>query len=1187
MKNEAPQKPATVGQLKELYQWIYAHCPEKPSKFNSYTKIIYRLIKCQSGSDSSPLKPVHLADYNKINKDHPLRETTFRQRPTDIARYLLQPASERLGLEKRLKMRIKSTQETRRNPAILFEFGQYQPDFSNAIKRVDHHFDDNQWFCEIMRSITTGKSETFTPNQRTFDQAVKSRPAHHPDRLNWFGDQDWETASVFIAITPADKEGHLLEYKEPLRGICNQMNGEIYSNYINEEYIFGFKAASEFYLRQAMDTAIKLQTKINKLDAQRPEEQRPHILMLISEDRLEQDGEKLKLEPSSKNIAYRTKLYNNTEIEHTAILVTPETHSKLRAFYTFDEIDPLGLHKYQKPNQPSKQDDIPFSDDITLLEPDGHLGKVQSLKSLIGTSSVISLTGEIGIGKTRLLYCLFQTLKTDSGFQMSYLSCCDYDKDTPHSFAKAFYHCLIKPTEFSDKPSLGDTSFEDFLENFSTDERPNARVDCPMHFNKEKKWVIAIDNAQWIDQASLNLLNNFNAFVCEHNIPVTIIYSWRYETLKPEGYSMQSVSLNALTMPELAQIAQKINRGILHKKYPKHERDDMAEQADGVPLALIEKLCPDRLPTTYFKKLLCAIDNTSTDQEHCKKIILSAAQIGNHFKIAHIADLMAEGLSEKEQLHHYISNCLGEMKRVHIVKKEQGQWFCFFRENIRQEILKALQSHTLSDDSRNIHKKIVEDLYKNHRQDCDTDPLLISSHLLNLNEVDGISLTTVMKFMRRSAWIEISRNKFDRAKDYFAKILKLTKQIEKGKDRFRFYLHLSISIESLFLDIIHGAPSKTIEKELNHLLEKLQKYPETEFKNGLLRFQLKWIDGCHKYLQGHVNEAKDICQTLIKTKQYSQFSQCKQLIHALRGKIYFKTGQITESITESRVTSAIGTHQELQNQIIFKTSDDVALAQWLRGDTDQAIIVLDNAEQMYLCNNNIRDQITTYWHRILLHTMDYDAKKVAIYIERAERNERKYSIMSGRGFTAMSHYLLTLIEIINGKKVDLDDIEAAMEKLRKHTTLYKPFWKTLLAEAYLKTENDEACARCIDDAFNISGSTGERFYLPETHRVNAELKLKTNRRKEAKDSYDTALNIARQNDTPMLELRALNSIFLNKPPLRKKEKEGLKSRFLEIMKTFDGRMETFDIRNARKIIKTQLLKNRELQCKKTTRKSRS
>ena len=97
LKKRVSQKPATVGQLKELYQWIYVNCPEKPSKFSGYTKIIYRLIKCQTGSDSTPLKPVHLSDYNKINKDHPLKESTFRQRPTDIARYLLQPASERKG----------------------------------------------------------------------------------------------------------------------------------------------------------------------------------------------------------------------------------------------------------------------------------------------------------------------------------------------------------------------------------------------------------------------------------------------------------------------------------------------------------------------------------------------------------------------------------------------------------------------------------------------------------------------------------------------------------------------------------------------------------------------------------------------------------------------------------------------------------------------------------------------------------------------------------------------------------------------------------------------------------------------------------------------------------------------------------------------------------------------------------
>jgi len=295
--------------------------------------------------------------------------------------------------------------------------------------------------------------------------------------------------------------------------------------------------------------------------------------------------------------------------------------------------------------------------------------------------------------------------------------------------------------------------------------------------------------------------------------------------------------------------------------------------------------------------------------------------------------------------------------------------------------------------------------------------------------------------------------------------------------------------------------------------------------------------------------------------------QCKQLLHALRAKIYFKTGRLQGSIIESRIASDILAINNIKNRILLKSIDDIALAQWLSGYTDQALMMLDNAEKAYLKQNDIRGQITTDWNRILLHTMDYDADKVTSCINRAERSEARHLIMSARGFTATAAHLLTLVMIINGQENNMNGVEDAIQMLRKHTTLYKPFWKTLLAEAYLKIEDYEDCSRCICDAFNTSDSTGERFYLSEAHRVNAELKLKIGRKKDAKNSYDIALNIAQENNTPILELRALNSQYTNYTTLNKKEKEIILSRILEIIKTFDNKKATFDIRNARKILK--------------------
>ena len=358
-----------------------------------------------------------------------------------------------------------------------------------------------------------------------------------------------------------------------------------------------------------------------------------------------------------------------------------------------------------------------------------------------------------------------------------------------------------------------------------------------------------------------------------------------------------------------------------------------------------------------------------------------------------------------------------------------------------------------------------------------------------------------------------------------------------------------------------------IQIKLDHLQKRLQKRPKSEYRKDLMDFEIEWIKSYQAYLRGELLKSEEICNKLIKTKEYQQRIHCKQLVHSIRAKIYFKTGRIKESIIESKLLSDVESSDELKSQTILRTSDSSSIAMWLSGYPDQAIETFENNERKHLKLNNIRGLITTYWEGIVLHTIDYNPEQVLFYIETAKKIEEKYSIMSERGFTLLANHLLTLVNIIKGQKTDIHNIDIQMEKLRRHTTLYKPFWKTLLAEAYLKMDQYENCSRCIDDALNISQKTGEIFYLPETHRINAELKLKLDRKKDAKRSYKIALSIAQENNAPMLELRALNSLCVNYDTLNKKEYEKNLRRTSEIMKTFDNKKTTFDIRNAQKILK--------------------
>jgi predicted ATPase/class 3 adenylate cyclase len=102
-----------------------------------------------------------------------------------------------------------------------------------------------------------------------------------------------------------------------------------------------------------------------------------------------------------------------------------------------------------------------------------------------------------------------------------------------------------------------------------------------------------------------------------------------------------------------------------------------------------------------------------------------------------------------------------------------------------------------------------------------------------------------------------------------------------------------------------------------------------------------------------------------------------------------------------------------------------------------------------------------------------------------------------------------------------------LETLRSTEVIRRrPYFLTLLAEVYAEAGQVEEGLHALAEAHAVAVQTGERYYASETYRINGELVLTGGaaRYAEAEAHFQQALDVARRQEAKSLELRAAMSL---------------------------------------------------------------
>jgi predicted ATPase len=170
--------------------------------------------------------------------------------------------------------------------------------------------------------------------------------------------------------------------------------------------------------------------------------------------------------------------------------------------------------------------------------------------------------------------------------------------------------------------------------------------------------------------------------------------------------------------------------------------------------------------------------------------------------------------------------------------------------------------------------------------------------------------------------------------------------------------------------------------------------------------------------------------------------------------------------------------------------------------------------------------------------------------------------------------------------IDEDQPEQAIGQIKEGlvalqstgTELVRPHFLALLAEALGAASLPGEALRVLDEAVDLVHRTQEAYYLAELHRLKGELLLKqssnffehtevdenTTAAAKAKECFDDAIRIARQQKAKSWELRASMSLARLYQQLDKRE-EG-RTLLLQIYDTFHEGFETADLREAKNLL---------------------
>ncbi|MCZ6872001.1 MAG: AAA family ATPase [bacterium] len=775
-----------------------------------------------------------------------------------------------------------------------------------------------------------------------------------------------------------------------------------------------------------------------------------------------------------------------------------------------------------------------------------------------GQGQVVLLSGEAGIGKSRLIQVLKDHVADEPHTRLECRSSPYYENTALYPITDMLQRLLQWQQDDTPEQRLATLEYElsqyrlvveDAVPLFATllslplpeDRYPTLALSPQRQRQKTLETIVGmllerseqqpvlfiLEDLHWTDPSTLEVLDLLIEQTPTASILTLLTCRPTFQPRWGLRTHLTPIALNRLTRTQIEDMAERVAGG---KRLPGDVLQQIVEKTDGVPLFVeemtkavlesgllqevhgqyeaVSSLSSLSIPATLQDSLMARLDHLVT----AKAVAQYASVIGRQFSYTL---LQAVSQLDEAMLQHE----LGRLVEAELVY-QRGlalQATYTFKHALVQD---AAYQSLLKSTRQQYHQRIAQVLQERFPEMAETQPELLAHHFTEAGLSDqGIT------YWQRAGQRAGERSANTEAITHLSRGLEMLQSLSDTPERAERELEFHMTLGPALIAIKgYGAPE--VEHAYARARELCRQVGDTPQLFPVL-------SGLAIYYVAR----EELYTTLELVEQYLHLAQRQPDVvpflraHTMLGRTLLLLGEMTQAHTHLEQAMALYDPQQHRDLLLSGQNAGVtcltymAWTLWMFGYSDQALAkndeILALARGLTHPFSLARAQASmAMWHQFRRQKQTVQAYAEALI---ALSTEHEFVQYLAAGMILRGWALAAQGQVAEG----IDQIRRGMAGWRDTgAELFRPYWLALLVEAHTSMGQTEERLAMLTEALATAERTGERWWAAELHRLKGELLLSqsSEHRVEAEGCFHQALDIARSQQAKSLELRAATSL---------------------------------------------------------------
>jgi DNA-binding winged helix-turn-helix (wHTH) protein/predicted ATPase len=646
--------------------------------------------------------------------------------------------------------------------------------------------------------------------------------------------------------------------------------------------------------------------------------------------------------------------------------------------------------------------------------------------------------------------------------------------------------------------------------------------------------LMILEDAQWIDPTSLELFGHIVERV--RTLRVLLIVTFRPE-FEPPWIGRPYVTVLTINRLTERQVNAMIDRVVGNKLLPASIRRDIIERTDGIPLfveemtkAVLEAECEGdarraaaavpspalTVPASLHASLLARLDRLGT----AKEVAQIGAAIGREFSHALLAAVVRKPEAE-------LGSALDRLIVAGLLFRQgvPPHATYLFKHALVQD---AAYGTLLREPRRALHARIADTLENQFSEIAERRPELLARQCTEAGLVEkavGLWGKAGQRSLERSALLE--------AVTQFTRALEQVASLPATPTLRREQIKLQVGLANALYHTkgMAAAETRAAFDQARVMIERVERLGE-HVEDPLLLYSVLYGLFIAKFINFDGDAACALARQFLALAEQQRATASIMIGHRLLGTTLLCMGDAAEGL--SHFDRALALYDPaLHGPLAMRFGHDVgattltfrALALWLLGYPATALAEINHAVKAARETDHVPTLIFALGCTVFTHICcrDHAATKPLID-ECVALTEEKGVVFFAALATAQQGCVLALA----GKASDaLQTISAGITRYRSTgATLWIPFWLSHLAFAHAHLGKLDDAWRCIGEAMTAIEASKERWFEAEVNRIAGEIALKSPEPDavKAESYFEQALAVARAQQAKSWELRAAMSM---------------------------------------------------------------